>query len=350
MITTGGLGPTVDDITLEIISQATQKKLILTHAVFKDIREHFHRRQIAMPKENIRQALIPEGAKSLKNEVGTAPGLIIPFDEKALIALPGPPAEMKPMVEHDVAPYLAKKFPANWVILSRLIKTTGLAESQVNQKVKDILNAKPPLSVGIYAHTEGVDLNITAKAKSKRQAEKLIKQIETKIRSRLKEYIYGQDAQSLEEVVADAFKAKKKTIAIAESCTGGLISKRLTNVSGSSQYFPLGVVVYSNQSKQFLLGIPQETLKKFGAVSKEVAHLLAVNIKQLAKTDLGLGVTGIAGPKGGTKEKPVGSVFIALATPRKILSRELHLHGDRNAVRMRASQAALEMVRRYLVK
>jgi nicotinamide-nucleotide amidase len=350
VITTGGLGPTVDDITLEIISQVIQKRLILNHAVLKNIREHFHRRQIAMPKENVRQALIPEGAKPLKNELGTAPGLIMSLEKKVLIALPGPPAEMKPMVERDAAPYLAKKFPANWVILSRLVKTTGLAESQVNQKVKDILNAKPPLNVGIYAHTEGVDLNITAKAKSKRQAEKLIKQIETKIRSRLKEYIYGQDAQSLEEVVAKTFKAKKKTIAIAESCTGGLISKRLTNISGSSQYFLLGIVAYSNQSKQFLLGIPQETLKKFGAVSKEVAYLLAVNIKQLAKTDLGLGVTGIAGPKGGTKEKPVGSVFIALATPRKILSRELHLHGDRNALRMRASQAALEMVRRYLVK
>lgn len=350
VITTGGLGPTVDDITLEIISQATQKKLILNHAVLKDIKDHFHRRQIAMPKENVRQALIPEGAKPLKNEVGTAPGLLIPYEKKVLIALPGPPQEMHPMVERDVAPYLSKKFPANWVILSRLVKTTGLAESQVNQKVKDILKVKPPLSAGIYAHTEGVDLNISAKARNKQQAKKLINQVERKVHSRLKEYIYGQDSQTLEEVVAQTLKKKKKTIAIAESCTGGLISKRLTNISGSSQYFLLGVAAYSNQAKQSLLGIPQETLKKFGAVSKEVARLLAVNIKQLAKTDLGLGVTGIAGPKGGTKEKPVGSVFIALATPRKILCREFHLHGARDAVRQRASQAALEMIRRYLVK
>ena len=349
VITTGGLGPTVDDITLEVIAQAMQKRLSLNAAVLRDIKEHFCRRHIPMPKENMRQALIPEGAKALKNEAGTAPGLIIPYEKKVLIAFPGVPAEMKPMMERDVMAYLGKNFAGNWVIVSRTIKTTGLAESRVNQKVKDILKLKPPLTVGIYVHTESVDLNITAKAKNKRQAEKLLNPVERRISSRLKEYIYGKDAQTLEEVVAFALRKAKKTIAVAESCTGGLVSKRLTNISGSSRYFPLGLVVYSNKAKQSLLGIPQEALKESGEVSKEVAKTLAKNVKELAKTDLGLGITGIAGPTGATKDKPLGLTFIALATPRKIQCEKFHFHGDRNAVRLRASQATLDMVRRYLI-
>lgn len=349
VITTGGLGPTEDDLTLEVIAQATCRKLILNLSVLKVIKEHFQRRHIPMPKANIRQALIPEKALVLKNDFGTAPGLIIPYDKKVLIALPGVPGEMRPMVERDVIPYLAKNFAGEYVIASHLIRTTGLAESQINQKIKNLLKLKPPVTVGIYAHIDSVDLNITAKAKNRRNAERLINRVERKIRSRLKEYIYGFDNQTLEEVVARALNKRKKTVAIAESCTGGLISKRLTNISGSSRYFLLGVVAYSNQAKQSLLGVPLPILKRFGAVSKEVARLMARNIRQLAKTDLGMGVTGIAGPKGATEEKPVGLTFIALATSAKIQCRQFNFHGDRDAVRQQASQAALDMLRRLLL-
>jgi nicotinamide-nucleotide amidase len=351
VITTGGLGPTVDDITLEVIAQVMKKRLILNSAILKDLKSRFQNRHLSMPKANNRQALIPEGAKPIKNELGTAPGLIIPYNDgkKVLIALPGVPVEMKLMMEQKVISYLARNFAATQKIVSKIIKTTGLAESQVNQKVKDILKLKPPLTVGIYAHIDSVDLNITAKAKTASQAEKLINHIERKIYKRLKEYIYGENRQTLEEIVAEALHKTRKTIAVAESCTGGLISKRLTNIRGSSRYFPLGIVAYSNQIKQSLLAIPKETLKKFGAVSKQIACLMAKNIRQLAKVDLGLGITGIAGPTGGTKEKPVGLVYICLATSTKLICKKFYFLGERQAVRRRASQAALDLARRYLL-
>ncbi|MFH1045634.1 MAG: competence/damage-inducible protein A [Candidatus Omnitrophota bacterium] len=349
VITTGGLGPTVDDLTLEAIAQVLKKKLILNQQILKEIREHFQKRHIVMPRENIRQALLPEGARLIKNELGTAPGLIIPLEKKVLIALPGVPSEMEPMVKHDVIAYLKKHFSGNWVIFSRKIKTCGLSESQVNQKVKDILALKPPLTVGIYAHTGSVDLDITARAQSVAQAQKMIDKVAQQIQHRLKDYIYGKDEQTLEEVVGEALKKTKKTIAVAESCTGGLVSKRLTNIGGSSRYFPLGIVAYSNKEKQALLRIPVEILKKHGAVSKETATLMAQNIQSIAGTDLGLAVTGIAGPTGGTPEKPLGLVFIALSTSRKTQCEQFHFYGDRTRVRQRASQAALDMLRKYLL-
>lgn len=348
VMTTGGLGPTVDDITLETLAQVTQKKLILNPAVLKDISSHFQKRRITMPKSNLRQALIPEGAIPIKNTLGTAPGLLIPVEKKIIIALPGVPHELKPMMEKDVIPYLTRYFAPDWVILSRSIKTTGMAECKVDQKVKDILQLKPPVTVGIYAHIEGVELNITAKAKNKTQAQKLIAPVERKIRSRLKEYIYGEDAQTLEEVVAHTLAGRKKTVAVAESCTGGLVSQRLTSISGSSRYFLLGLAVYDNRMKESLLNITADTLKKYGAVSKETAGLMAEHVRQLAGSDLGLGITGIAGPAGATKDKPVGLVYIALAASAGKQCTQLYFHGDRNEVRRRAAQAALEMLRRYL--
>ncbi len=348
VITTGGLGPTVDDITLETITQALQKKLLLNGHVLRNIKAHFQSRHIPMPRSNLRQALIPEGAQTLKNSVGTAPGLIITHEKKILISLPGVPAEVKPMIEDDVLGYLKTRFPSNWLILSHKVKTTGLAESQVNQKVKDILQLKPPLTVGIYAHTQSVDLHVNAKAHTKQKAEKLIKPVINKIKSRLKEYIYAYDDDTMEEVVARALTKRKKSVSVAESCTGGLIGKRLTATSGSSKRFPLSIVAYSNTIKSCLLNIPAEILKKYGAVSKETSTLMANNIKQIANTDLGLAVTGIAGPTGATQEKPIGTVYIALSSARKTRCQKFHFHGDREAVRLRASQAALDMLRRYL--
>lgn len=312
VITTGGLGPTVDDVTL-----ATIKPYIHNNTL------------------------------TLKNNVGTAPGLFIKLpDNKLLIALPGPPRELEPMFERSAIPLLKKISGAKSVIKSRVIKITSLSEPKVNEKVKSILKLKPPVTVGIYAKLGEVDLKVVAKAKSENQAQKLIAPVERKIRARLGGYVFGADKQILEAVVGGLLIKNKKTLAIAESCTGGLISSRVTGVPGSSKYFKLGIVAYSNKAKQSLLNIPISVLKNYGAVSKQTAGIMAQGIRQIAGTDIGLAVTGIAGPAGATKTKPVGLVYIALAAANKTTCKEYRFRGDRTAIKWLTSQAALDLLRK----
>jgi nicotinamide-nucleotide amidase len=386
VITTGGLGPTVDDITTETVARLINKPLILDKAILKGLKEYFRIRKYKYPPGNTRQAYIPEGAKWVANKVGTAPGLIIPFNRltgkpanrQTIICLPGPPRELEPMFERQITPYI-RKLTGGWNIRSRTIKTTGLAESQVNGMVKDLLNLKPPTTVGIYAKLKEVDLKITAKAEDEKAAGRAIMKIEKKIRSRLKDYIFGCDDERLEDAVAEKLFKKRLTIAVAESCTGGLISNRLTDVSGSSKYFLMGLVAYSNLVKAAGLGVNEKTLKKYGAVSRQVAIEMARGIKQVAGSDIGLGITGIAGPSagsglvpslsrdgptGGTKSKPVGLVYIALVkgdrkrgltqtgysmeqglTP---FVREFRFKGTRSEIKFQASQSALDLLRRNL--
>ncbi|MFA5146370.1 MAG: competence/damage-inducible protein A [Candidatus Omnitrophota bacterium] len=360
VITSGGLGPTVDDITIETIAKLTGRELILDRAVLKDLNGYFKLRRIKAPRDSIRQAYIPEGAKRIRNRVGTAPGLIVEVRGKVIIALPGPPREIEPMVEHEILPYLLKHYALNpipYTLRSRTIKLTGLAESQVNAKAKDLLSLKPPTTVGIYAKLGEVDLKIMAKADSDREAARVIGRIEGKIHSRLRGNIFGYDEDTLEGAVANALKRKKLTIATAESCTGGFVSHRITNVSGSSGYFMMGIIAYSNESKVNMLGVSPFTLKKYGAVSREVALEMAEGVRRLAGTDIGLSLTGIAGPTGGTKSKPIGLVYIALAMDDckklkaesrklKALVKEFRFKGTREEIKFQASQAALELVRR----
>ncbi|MFH0839144.1 MAG: competence/damage-inducible protein A [Candidatus Omnitrophota bacterium] len=350
IITNGGLGPTVDDITLDVISKFTSKKLIFNKDIVENIEHHFKNRNIVMPECNRRQAYIPEGALIIKNSVGTAPGIILKNNNVILIALPGPPSEMRPMVDNFVIPYLKKEFGLNTIIKSKTIKIVGLPESKVNEKVKDVLKRKPPTTVGIYAHPYQIDLRITTKAQTEQNADKNIKKIERILKSRLKGYIFGYDNETLEEVVGKLLLKNKKTISIAESCTGGLLSNRITDISGSSQYFKLGAVVYSNESKIRDLGVSKEILWKYGAVSKETARALAENIRIKGKTDIGLGITGIAGPTGATKTKSVGLVYIGLSTPRKTVCKKYNFIGDRLTIKLKSTDAALEMVRRLLTK
>jgi nicotinamide-nucleotide amidase len=251
------------------------------------------------------------------------------------------------MLEKDVVPYLKRRFKSFGIIKSRTIKTTGLAESQVNGRVRDLLGIRPPTTVGIYARLGEVDLRIMAKAPSLREADRNIGRIERIIMRRLKGYIFGCDDDTLELAAGRVLLKKKKTLAIAESCTGGLLSSRITDVPGSSRYFVNGVICYSNGSKENLLGVKRPTLARYGAVSKEVALEMAMGIKHYSCADIGLAITGIAGPTGGTKAKPVGLVYIALVADRKKIIRQLRFKGSRQEIKFQASQAALELLRKH---
>lgn len=346
VITTGGLGPTVDDVTVASLSKAISQKLVFDKTTARRIKDRFRRRHIKLPQVNLRQAYIPQGAVALKNNEGTAPGLFIKLPiGKILIALPGPPRELKPIFEDSVVPLLKKISPGRYIIKSRFIKIAGLPESAVCEKVKDILQLKPPTTVGIYAKLGEVALKITAKAENQTKAQKAIAPIEKKIRSRLGGYIFGIDNQTLEGAVGEILKKNKKTLSIAESCTGGLIANRITDVAGSSEYFRMAIVAYSNQAKQSILDVPADLLKRYGAVSKQVAVKMAQSVCRLADTDIGLAVTGIAGPTGATKAKPVGLVYIAIAAKNKTLCKECHFIGSRKDIKLLTSQAALNMLR-----
>ncbi|MDP8229984.1 MAG: competence/damage-inducible protein A [Candidatus Gorgyraea atricola] len=342
VIVTGGLGPTVDDLTLDCIGKALDRKLIFKDRVANHIRQHFKNRKLKMPKNNLRQALIPEGATPILNNIGSAPGLIIQTKGKVLIALPGVPFEMHAMIKDTVLGFLKKRFSPGRLIKSRVIKITGLPESKVNEKIEDILKLGGNVQMGIYPHPEEITVKITVTDK---KADATIKKIERKIKSRLGNYIFGYDEEKLEEVVGKLLLKKKKTLAVAESCTAGLLASRITDVSGSSRYFKMGVVTYSNQAKNKLLYVPKDTIKQHGAVSKQVASAMAKNMRLLADASIGIGISGIAGPTGGTKKKPVGLVYIALSTKKKTICKEFRFLGQRNIIKFKATQAALNLVR-----
>jgi nicotinamide-nucleotide amidase len=348
VITTGGLGPTIDDITLDVIAKTLESPLTLKKIILRQIKRHFQKRGIKMPANNIRQAYVPKGAIWLANHIGTAPGLIAKTNKKFIIALPGPPREMQPIFENRVLPFLKSYVSKKAVIISRTLKTTGLAESQVHDKIAGFLRLSGKTTVGIYAHPAQVDLKITTKAASLIQANRNIAEIEKKIRLKLGKLIFGIDAQTLEGAVVKLLKAK--TISIAESCTGGLISSRLTDVSGISKNLFASVIAYSNKSKVEILGVSPETLRHQGAVSKEVAADMAVNARLLLKSDIGISTTGIAGPSGATGKKPVGLVYIGLSDKDKAIVKKFNFTGTRDIIKFRASQAALDMLRHYLLK
>ncbi len=368
VFTTGGLGPTVDDITLSSICSATFKELVFNKKIEKCIARHFRKRGLKkMPKDAARQAYIPSGARWFENNVGTAPGILIERGEKIIFALPGPPRELIPIFKKNVIPYLKKKgLAGKWTIKTKTIKTVGLVEAEVNKIVKDLLSIGPATTLGIYVHLGEVDLKITSKApclpaglptgqaglptgqagrKDGKTAEREIKKLEKKIRKRLGKYIYGVDSESLEYVIGEMLAKNRKTLAIAESCTGGLIANRITNVNGSSKYFKMGIVAYSNEAKVNLLGVSKDKIKKYGAVSKQVALDMAKGVKRLSKADVGLGITGIAGPKGATKRKPIGLVYIAVAGDKIKTVKKCLFIGSREEIKLQASIAALNLIR-----
>ncbi len=348
VIITGGLGPTEDDITRKVIAKITKKRLILNEDALKAIHERLAGRgkDIIIPNE--RQALVPAGARLLQNPAGIAPGFYIDEEGPFLAVLPGVPREMQAMFIEGLRPALEHRFSGKSFIKRRVLRTCGMSESAVNQAIQDIMRRGEP-TVGLSVKGTGVDIRIIARGSTAENAQMLTDRAESAIREKLGDAVYGVDGVEMEEVVGALLKQRRLTLAVAESCTGGLIGTRITNIAGSSGYFDRGAVVYSNLAKTEMLGVPADVIERHGAVSSEVATAMAVGIREAAHTALGLSVTGIAGPEGGTEKKPVGLVYTALASSQGVKTVEHRFIGSREQIRLRSSQMALDMVRRYLI-
>lgn len=348
---TGGLGPTHDDITRACVCNFFQTDLIVDEWSLNNVREFFVRRGAQITKINEEQALVPRGCTVMHNRLGTAPGYFFEHSGKYFIVMPGVPYEMKGMIESFVVPFFEKR-SADLVIRHRTLKTTGIAESFLAEQIGDVNALFPPNSGTTLAYlpsSAGVRLRITVRAKSIVEAEQQIHNIEAKIRAKAEKYIYATDDTELEEIIGKILTEKKLSLAVAESCTGGLIADRITNVSGSSNYFERGIISYSNESKIQELDVAESLIQQHGAVSKEVAEAMAMGIRKKSNTDIGISTTGIAGPTGATADKPLGLVWIGYADAETTVAMKFIFNGERRIVKERASQAALELLRRKLL-
>jgi nicotinamide-nucleotide amidase len=348
VITTGGLGPTEDDITRKVVARALGRRLTLDEKVLAEIRERFRCFGVAMPERNSRQAMVIEGAEMLPNPNGTAPGLYLEHEGCAIALFPGPPREMNPMFENHVQSRL-EKMAGDLRFARRVLRVAGMGESAIDEKIAPIYTQYANPETTILFNSSEIEIHLRAHGRTEAEAEALLDDLSFKIEEKLGNAVFSFRGETMEEVVGRRLSVTGFTLAVAESCTGGLIAERLTNVPGSSAYFTEGVVTYSNESKTRLLGIDRKVIREFGAVSSQVARDMARSVRHLAKTDFGLAVTGIAGPDGGTEEKPVGLVYIALADDAHTEHKRLLLPGDRHLIRWRASQAALNMLRRRLI-
>ncbi|HLY62175.1 MAG TPA: competence/damage-inducible protein A [Terriglobia bacterium] len=345
VILSGGLGPTEDDINREVVAEVLVRPLREIEEIREHIEKRFARIGRAMSQNNMRQAMVPEGAMWLENKNGTAPGIWIDHEGAVVILLPGPPVELEAMFESECLPRLAP-LAGGQRLRSRVFKIVGLPESEVDQRIAPLYKQYQNPSTTILATPGAVEIHLRASAASDEEAEAMLAELGDKIELALGEYVFSTHGESMEEIVGMYLVMKHKTVAVAESCTGGLLSERLTRIPGSSNFFLGGVVCYSNDLKMKLCGVPEILLAENGAVSKPVAQALAEGIRRRSAADIGLGITGIAGPTGGSPEKPVGLVFISLADERGTQIREFRFPGNREKIRHWASQAALEMVRR----
>jgi nicotinamide-nucleotide amidase len=346
IIASGGLGPTDDDRTRETVAELLGRKLHMSEAILREIQERFRRFARTMPEINKRQAMVPEGATVLPNPRGTAPALWLEADGHIIVLLPGVPHELKSIFETEVRARLTK-ISGDERLFTRDLRTTGLGESDVETRVRPLYQLYPDAETTILAAPTGTQLHPRTWSRDAAKAEKLLDEITDRMALALGEHLYSTHGEALEEVVARVLTENRATIAVAESCTGGMLAERLTNVPGSSSYFLGGVICYSNDLKTTFVGVSQSLIEAKGAVSSEVALALADGIRKHTGATLGVGVTGVAGPGGGTPEKPVGLVHIGLADERGPRERAYRFPGDRERIRQFASQAALDAVRRY---
>jgi nicotinamide-nucleotide amidase len=349
VICTGGLGPTVDDITTSAVAKAFDLSLYTDEKVLAYLKEIFVRFNLRWTDNNAKQAVFPQGAEVIPNPVGTAAGFVLPVQEKLVFVIPGVPSETYRMLPEGVIPVLHRYFPQSVRhSIKQTIKSFGLGEGTVDQRLADVNFNALGVSVGFYPVFPENHLVLIARSDSREQAQKNMQKAVDEVTARLSDSIFGYSEQTLEEIIAVALMEKRLTVAVAESCTGGLIANRLTDVPGSSVYFERGLVTYSNEAKIQLLGVPAEIINQHGAVSEETARLMAEGVRRNAKTVLGLSSTGIAGPTGGTKEKPVGTVYVALADGAQTICRHYAYRWDRKRNKLVSSEAALFLLKNYL--
>lgn len=349
IILSGGLGPTADDLTKETAAEALGKKMYLDERSMDRIREYFqriHRKNIT--ENNWKQAMIPEGAAILDNNNGTAPGILMEEKGKTVILLPGPPNELKPMFEESVIPYLQKSNPK--VLYSKMVKVCGIGESQAESMIKDLMDAQTNPTIAPYAKTGEVHFRVTAMAENEKAGKELVKPVVKELKRRFGDAVYTtKEEMTLEEKVVKMLKKRGLTMVTAESCTGGMLASKLINVSGVSEVFKAGLVTYANEAKKEILGVRGKTLKKYGAVSQETAEEMILGAVERYDADVAVSVTGIAGPDGGTPEKPVGLVYIGCYACGDMAVYECHFTGTREKIRETTVITALNIVRTMLL-
>ena len=357
VLITGGLGPTVDDVTREAVARVLGKPLRLRPRAFEFIKTRLQSAGRPVAQNQRRQAFLPTGAVLLRNPAGIAPGFALQWKRCWIVCLPGVSHEARRMCAELLLPILRKEGLLSSAIETRTIHTFGLLEGEIDSRLRGNIPAVSPFRLGLLASPLGVSVSLTksetterkpARKKNARQSAISLDDLMDAVITGLGQHVFSTDGHTMEEVVGQHLRARRCTIALAESCTGGLIAHRLTQVPGSSAYVDRGVVCYDNRAKIELLGVPEALLKKNGAVSAQVAKAMAQGIRTRSKVDLGLSVTGIAGPAGGTKNKPVGLVYVGLATSTGTSTKAFRFHGEREAIKLRSSQAALDVLRRWL--
>ena len=352
VICCGGLGPTDDDVTREVVAQVLRRPLSEDERITAQIRARFASRRMEMPEINRRQAMIPAGALVLENANGTAPALWIEDADRAVLLLPGPPRELEPLFRTACDDILRPRSPG-LSLVRRIVRITGRTESHTEEAVRPLYaewaGAEIPIAATILASLGQIELHLSARAASRERAEAAVEAASRQVAELLGPDAFSCDGRTLEHVVGDLLVERRFRIALAESCTGGLLTSRLTDVAGSSRYVDRAVVAYANEAKVTLLDVPAQIIDQHGAVSEPVAIAMAEGVRAGAMVDVGVGVTGIAGPGGGTAEKPVGAVAVAVVMPGATRSRLFRFGGAREQVKFQASQAALDMVRRVLL-
>lgn len=349
VLVTGGLGPTHDDVTRKCVVEFFETELEEDEEVLADVKKFFEVRNRVLTDTNRGQALVPKAAIPIRNTKGTAPGFWIEKQKKIFICMPGVPYEMKEMMERFVVPKIEEKIERNNFTVVKNLLTTGIPESNLFDRLGNIDELLQGAKLAFLPSQFGVRLRITVECPTEAEAKNKFEEIEQKIRAKAGRYIYGKDDDTMEGVVARLLTDRGLKIAVAESCTGGLINYRLTNISGSSDYLERGIVAYSNASKVELLHVQENIIQKYGAVSMEVARQMAEGVKAISGTDIGLSVTGIMGPTGGGENKPVGMAFIGFCDTNICTAKEFRFGDDRLLNKDRTAQAALEMVRRNLL-